>query len=213
MWSRKPIKALIFDIGGVVVQGSLDAYSQIAGLVFGCPREVVREHAIPLIMQLERGQIDSYALWEDLGRTLEGLGLGKAQAPEKLEPLWTQIITESIRVDESMIRMCRQLSQVMPIAALSNTITDHADYLRSIGTYDCFKPCVLSCEVGYRKPELQIYEMTVGLLGLEPAQCLFIDDLKCNIQAAKKTGMKTHLFKNQGALESALKKLGVANFR
>jgi putative hydrolase of the HAD superfamily len=61
------------------------------------------------------------------------------------------------------------------------------DYPRE-GWDDLFDVVVISGEVGMRKPEPEIFAHTVGLLGLVPAQCVFVDDLRHNIDAAAALG-------------------------
>jgi putative hydrolase of the HAD superfamily len=52
-----------------------------------------------------------------------------------------------------------------------------------------FDAVVISHEVGMRKPEARIFQHAVGLLGLAPEQCVFVDDIKANIVAAEALGM------------------------
>jgi putative hydrolase of the HAD superfamily len=52
-----------------------------------------------------------------------------------------------------------------------------------------FDAVVISCEVGMRKPEPEIFRHTAALLGLEPKECVFIDDIEANITAAEALGM------------------------
>jgi putative hydrolase of the HAD superfamily len=52
-----------------------------------------------------------------------------------------------------------------------------------------FDVVVISAEVGMRKPEERIFLHATGLLGLTPAECVFIDDLEVNVAAAEEVGM------------------------
>jgi putative hydrolase of the HAD superfamily len=72
-------------------------------------------------------------------------------------------------------------------ALLSNS-WGMADYPRHLfpGMFDVV---VISGEVGMRKPEERIFRHAAGLLGLEPAECLFIDDIEANVAAAEAIGM------------------------
>lgn len=196
MWPRrrKQIQALIFDVGGVFVRTQLESFLEIGSLLYGCSADILKTHITALIEELERGEIDSYALWEELGETLAINGLGKPQEPEKLEGLWHKSIEESLVVVPEMLELCRQLEGKIPMAVLSNTIHDHAENLRSRGVYDLFNPCVLSCEVGMRKPESRIYHAVCELLNAPPERCLFIDDLQVNIKAARACRLQTHHF-------------------
>jgi epoxide hydrolase-like predicted phosphatase len=57
------------------------------------------------------------------------------------------------------------------------------------GWADMFDVVVISGEVGMRKPEPRIFHHTLGLLGLDPGQCAFVDDLPPNVRAAADLGM------------------------
>ena len=46
-----------------------------------------------------------------------------------------------------------------------------------------------SSEIGLRKPDPAIYRLTCRELGLAPVECLFVDDLECNVVAARELGM------------------------
>ena len=52
-----------------------------------------------------------------------------------------------------------------------------------------FDTVVISGEVGMRKPEPEIFRHAAATLGLEPEECVFIDDVEANIAAAKACGM------------------------
>jgi putative hydrolase of the HAD superfamily len=63
-----------------------------------------------------------------------------------------------------------------------------ADYPRHLfpGMFDVV---VISAEVGMRKPEERIFWHATGLLGLDPAECVFVDDIQANVAAAEAVGM------------------------
>ncbi len=52
-----------------------------------------------------------------------------------------------------------------------------------------FDTVVISGECGMRKPEEEIFLHTTKILGLEPEQCVFIDDIEANVAAAAACGM------------------------
>ncbi len=71
-------------------------------------------------------------------------------------------------------------------ALLSNSWGN--DYPRD-GWADMFDVVVISGEVQMRKPEPRIFEHTLTLLGRQPGECVFVDDLRHNIAAAVEVGM------------------------
>jgi len=62
---------------------------------------------------------------------------------------------------------------------------------------DIFNLFISSAIEGLKKPDKNIYELTVKKLGVKSEECLFMDDSKLNTEGAKKCGMKTIWWKNQ----------------
>lgn len=71
---------------------------------------------------------------------------------------------------------------------LSNSWGDDGYYPRQLFP-ELFDAWVISAEVRMRKPEERIFRHAAGLLGLPPEQCVFIDDIEANIEAATAIGM------------------------
>jgi putative hydrolase of the HAD superfamily len=72
---------------------------------------------------------------------------------------------------------------------------------------DLFDTVVLSGEVGMRKPEEGIFLYTAETLGLTPQECVFIDDIEANINAAAACGMTGVLHTEAAATAAALQDL------
>jgi putative hydrolase of the HAD superfamily len=56
---------------------------------------------------------------------------------------------------------------------------------------ELFDGIVISGEVGIRKPAPEIYEMGAKSIGVQPASCVFVDDLPFNLKPARELGMAT----------------------
>ncbi len=54
---------------------------------------------------------------------------------------------------------------------------------------DLFDAVVTSGEVGFAKPDRRIYLLAAERLGLDPAACVFVDDLAVNVRGAAAVGM------------------------
>jgi putative hydrolase of the HAD superfamily len=54
---------------------------------------------------------------------------------------------------------------------------------------ELFDAVVISCEVGMRKPDEQIFRHAAAALGLSPGECVFVDDIEHNVKAAQAVGM------------------------
>lgn len=60
--------------------------------------------------------------------------------------------------------------------------------------WEIFEDAVLSRDVGLRKPEPEIFHLACERFNVEPTECLFVDDLQVNIDAARAVGMTGVLF-------------------
>ena len=59
-----------------------------------------------------------------------------------------------------------------------------------------FDGVVVSSNVKMIKPYPEIYEYILKTYGLKAEECLFIDDVEANVEAAKAAGMKAFVFRN-----------------
>jgi putative hydrolase of the HAD superfamily len=73
-----------------------------------------------------------------------------------------------------------------------------------------FDELILSYKVGCSKPEAEIYREVLKRAGKPASDCLFVDDLECNIQAAAALGMHTIHFRGVADLKQKLTELGFA---
>jgi 2-haloacid dehalogenase len=72
-----------------------------------------------------------------------------------------------------------------------------------------FDGIVISGQERLLKPDRRIYEILCARHGLSPMDCLFIDDSRPNIEAARALGMQGHHFRTPEALRGALKAAGL----
>jgi putative hydrolase of the HAD superfamily len=90
--------------------------------------------------------------------------------------------------DEGMYDMLRAVRRAGFRTALLSNSWGGLDYPRELFP-ELFDVVVISGEQGMRKPEERIFRRATELLGLEPAECVFIDDIEANITAAEAIGM------------------------
>jgi epoxide hydrolase-like predicted phosphatase len=74
---------------------------------------------------------------------------------------------------------------------LRTALLSNADGLWSppVAWNDLFDAVVTSGETGFGKPDARIYLLTAAKLGLEPGECVFVDDLAVNVRGAAECGM------------------------
>jgi putative hydrolase of the HAD superfamily len=90
------------------------------------------------------------------------------------------------------------------MALLTNNVREWEPRWRSMVAVDeIFELVVDSAFVGMRKPEPEIYELTVERLGdgIAPDDCIFVDDVEVNVATARAIGMRgIHFRDNEQAI-------------
>jgi HAD superfamily hydrolase (TIGR01493 family) len=107
-----------------------------------------------------------------------------------------------------MDALLRELQPVCRLAVLSNTSRQgFAGYLvQRRGFGGLFDKVISSAEVGFAKPEPEIYHLALDRLHIKPKQALFVDDLERNTAAAEALGIPSIIFTTADALRKELKK-------
>jgi len=199
---RLLIKAVIFDFGGVVFKEVMKFVYEETGRKFDIDQNVVREKARPLIKQWQKNRITSEQFWKQLALELN------IKNPKLLEDVWDRTFIQYSVPNEKTVEIVKRLkSGGYKVAALSNTVEPHANHHKKRKDYDLFFPVFLSYELGMSKPDKEIYEHVIKVMGVKFEECIFIDDKEINLETAKALGMKTILFRSAEQLEEDLRKV------
>ena len=99
---------------------------------------------------------------------------------------------ETIRPTEKLIDELKAAGYKLYV--LSNMSREFIDFLRKQRVYENFDGDVVSCEVGIVKPMPEIYDLLLKRFDLDPAETIFIDDRKENVDAAAAKGIATFHF-------------------
>lgn len=182
------IQLVFFDIGGVVIRADLERYVHLGCALFEAAPEPLRREVTSRVPALEKGNLDSVAFWKQVGER--------------------DLLASTAEIDPQVVGLCRLLQDSgVRIGALSNTIEDHIPVLTGMGVYRPFEPCVLSCRIGFRKPEREAYLKAANLAGLKLKECLLVDDLPENVEGARRAGMPGIVFSDADALYRELARL------
>ena len=193
MSPARPFEAAIFDFGGVLTTPLQDAMTRFAAEHGIEMSDLVRAalgayagHEDDLVTGFETGRVDEEQFSREFAARLTEYS-GVTIAPENLVERLLQL-----ELEEDMIRAVRTIkSSGYRTALLSNswgTRLYPMELLREL-----FEVVVISGEVGLRKPDPQIFELTTDKLGLEPDRCIFVDDHPGHLKAALDAGMTTVL--------------------
>jgi putative hydrolase of the HAD superfamily len=187
------VEAVVSDCGGVLTTPLMNSFLAlqdahgIAAEDFGKAMRAAAEAGDgenPLF-KLERGDVTEAQFLETLRDGLEPL-LGHRPELHRFREVFFEALDPNAPMIELM-RECRRGGKRM--AMLTNNVQEWEPLWRTMLPVDeIFETVIDSGFVGYRKPEPQIYEITLERLGLPASACLFVDDLEVNIEAARQLG-------------------------
>ena len=194
------LRAIVSDFGGVLTTPLLAAFAafqddsgispESLGLAM---REGLAEgEEIPLF-KLERGEISED---EFIARLEDGLEAVLGHRPHLHH--FRQKFWGALHPNEEMIELMHELkASGLKMAMLTNNVREWEPLWRAMLPVDeIFEEIVDSAFVGCRKPEARIYELTLERIGLPAEACLFIDDLKPNVEGAEAAGMSAVHFRD-----------------
>ncbi|HET9910044.1 MAG TPA: HAD family phosphatase, partial [Anaerolineales bacterium] len=149
----------------------------------------------------------------DKGRTFEeGVTILSAQFPQYADLIrayhenWVDSIGESFTGTVEILKRLKKAGY--PLYGFSNWSAETFPYARAkYDFFELFDDMVISGEVGFVKPEPEIYQVLLNKVGRPADECLFIDDSLPNIQQANKIGFATIHFQSPSQLEEELKQL------
>jgi putative hydrolase of the HAD superfamily len=202
----RQITTVISDFGGVLTTPLVQSFAAVQDQT-GIPMELLgkgmekiaeKEGKHPLY-ELEKGEVSELDFLAKLGDALEP-ELGHRPEMHRFR----EIYFEALHPNEPMIALMRELKEGgRRMAMLTNNVREWEPLWRAMLPVDeIFELVVDSAFVGCRKPESEIYELTLERLGgVPPEQCLFIDDADVNCEAAAKLGMAAvHYKQNDQAI-------------
>lgn len=198
------IKAVIFDFGAVLIS-ERRLYINIARAL-KINRNKAYDLIIPLTKKWSCNKISENEFWRILEKRLK-----RKIPPDVKKNIWLKPapnIESSWSISRDLhkhnVRLAL-LSNVIPPIARINQQSGKYKRLKRLG----FEAIVLSCKVGFRKPDPKIYKIVLKKLKLPANNCLFVDDKLENVKAARKLGMKGIRFQTPTKLRKDLSKIGL----
>jgi len=179
------IKAVIFDVGGVLIR-TMDRAArrdleERLGLLPGQAEGLVFGGKMGTAAQL--GKISSEELWRWLGTQL---GLDKAGVIRFREEFFG-----GDHLDMTLADFIRTLHTAGYQTAIISNAMDDLNYVVTnlYPMADAFDLIVGSAYEGIMKPDAAIFERTLERLGRQPGETIFVDDFAHNIEGARAVGM------------------------
>ena len=194
-----PIRAVISDFGGVLTTPLFEAFAawqRQSGLTFEVLGQAMadateRRGSHPLY-ELETSAITEAEFLRALEQELEpGTSLTGMR----------DVYFEHLHPNPPMIELMRDLrGRGLRMAMLTNNVREWEPQWRAKlpDIDEIFEVVVDSAFVGMRKPDREIYELTLERLGggVEPNECVFVDDVDVNCESAQSLGMRAVLYQS-----------------
>jgi len=199
------MKGLLVDFGGVLTTNVFDSFREFClaeGLDPDAVKRLFREdpRAAELVRGLETGALGEAEFGEHFG---ELLGI------ERRTGLVDRMFG-GLRSDDEMLTALRRARAAGIRTGLVSNSMGAGRYDRSTFP-ELFDGVVISGEVGLHKPQPEIFRLGAERAGVEPEQCVFVDDLRENCEGAEAVGMTAVLHRGSNTTVPELERLfGIA---
>jgi len=211
----KGVRAIVSDFGGVLTTPLLGSFERVQDEI-KIPAEslgkalgaAAKQRGDNPLFELERGEIEEVEFLELLSIHLEP-ELGHRPHLHRFR----EVYFDALDPNEPMIELMRELKAGgLKMAMLTNNVREWESLWRSMMPVDeIFEEVVDSAFVGCRKPEGQIYRLTLERIGMAAEECLFVDDIPVNCAGAEKAGMKAvHFRDNEQAIAEIRAAVGLS---
>lgn len=188
MSEARPAKALLIDFGGVLTSSvfeSFRAYMDGVGVDPKLVEKLLREdpESSKALVAHESGEKPLEYFEEIFAERLRAHG-----AEVEAEGLVARL-TSNLRPDQAMITAVERIKEHgFPTVLVSNSLGYEA--YEGYGLEELLDHLVVSGRVGVRKPSRKIYELGAAAAGVPLEDCVMVDDLRQNVEAAEKLGMQ-----------------------
>lgn len=192
------IKAVIFDIGGVVLKDKIESVFYAIADSLAIDRfafETLVRHYLDDLLKGNIGVVDVAKIIE------------KKFGKKDVYSHWIEAYINVMKVDNSMLMLVKRLQKQYIVGAISNTMDAHSVINKNRGIYDYFNPLLLSCDLNIKKPDSDMFNILLSKTNLKSEECIFIDDRIEHLQTPRELGFNVIEYKNYEQLISELSAL------
>ena len=197
----KKVKALLFDLGGVIVdldyKKTANAFENIG--LQNAEKAYSQFNQTDLFNLFETGHISS----EEFLAEIQNEITNQVNLSE-ITKAWNSMI---IGFQHSKLEKIKKLSEQVPCYLLSNTNEIHLSYIEQLlqemdfkHFLNIFESCYFSHQIGKRKPHKETFEWVLNHMNYDAQDVLFIEDSPQHIEGAKSAKLNTFYFKKDSSL-------------
>ena len=194
------VEALLFDLGGVVIDIDFGRAVASWAAAAGAPVDTLRARFAfdEAYERHERGEITGPEYFAALRASL-GVDLHDAE----LARGWNAIYLDEV---PGMRRQLATAGERWPLYAFTNSNPTHQAFwaARYVEVLKSFRRVFVSSEMGLRKPERAAFEAIASAIGVPLERILFFDDTRANVDSARAVGMPAVLVRSLADVAAAL---------
>lgn len=201
---RNRIQTVFFDIGGVL----LNIHPERTLRYWRACTQATEEWSQTNFFdqahhRYERGELTDHEFYLEIKKLLPG------KRPLKEKDFWHGWGL-LLGAENGSSQLLHQLTTQAQVWLLSNTNPNHIlqEAERRYTFFQAVQGKVYSYEVGYRKPQPEIFQIALQRAQTTPQASLFIDDMPANVEQARSLGFHTILFTDAEDLKKKLLHLG-----
>jgi epoxide hydrolase-like predicted phosphatase len=197
-----PIRAVIFDMGGVINRSMDETPRRLLAERLGVPVDSLYK----LVFDSEsarRASVGEISVIDHWQAVQAALNVPPAEMGGVQAQFW-----QGDQVDYALVDYIRSLRGRYKVAMLSNAWDDLRTVLSERWKIaDAFDEIIISAEVRLAKPDARIYQLALERLGVSAGEAVFVDDFSRNIAAAQELGLHTVHFHSPEQARAELESL------
>jgi epoxide hydrolase-like predicted phosphatase len=196
------IRAVIFDVGGVLVRDSDPAprhraWEKRLGLECGKLGDAIFD--TPVGARAMIGQASMLDVWQDVARRYGLSDLARDQLAEEffLDSVW----------NVELLEFARSLRPRFKTGVISDAWLETRRAIQDYVNGSVFDVIVYSAEEGICKPDPEIYRRALARLEVAPHEATFVDDRSKNVEGARRLGIHAFPYTDTAAACQEIERL------
>lgn len=204
-------RGLLVDFGGVLTSSIQEAFRAF------CEREGIERERLGRILRASyrEGGPDSLVARAEIGAITQeefqrrmavvlSEGLDRPISPDGL----VDRMLDGVETVPEMVEAVRRARAAgIRTALVSNSWSTRQYRIGEADPAELFDAVLISGELGLRKPDVEVFRLAAERIGVPGEACVFVDDLRENVEAAERVGMRGILHEDPARTIPELEKL------